>query len=75
MLGRFSDRLKAWWRGQYVQPSLKEIFGEEEPKERFTRPRLAGATIAIWGFWCKHWTFLVTTIITLIGLYIAYVKF
>jgi len=74
MLGKFAKGIRSWWRGKYMVPSLGEIFGEEEPKDRFVKPWLARTTIAIGAFWCKHWKFLTTTTIGLIGLYIAMIQ-
>lgn len=72
---KFAQGIKEWWRGKYIQPSLGEIFGEEGPKERFQRPWPARVISAIWGFWCRHWQFIVATLITLIGVYVVYLTY
>ena len=58
-------RIKTWWRGKYVQPSLTEIF-DGETQKRFIRPWTAQVFVVVRQFWLNHWQFLIGTLVAIL---------
>lgn len=70
-MGKLTERLKDWWRGEYIKSSLGEIFGEEEAKERFRRPHFVRFLHAIARFWVAHWQWIIGTVLAIIAIIVA----
>lgn len=70
-MARLAQRLKHWWRGEYIKPSLGEIFGEEEPKEPFRRPYFVRCLYTMGRFWLAHWQWIIGTALAIIAIIVA----
>ena len=69
------NRMKRWWTGEFVDSTLEHILDENESGEgHFKRPWLARAVIATGVFLNKEWKWVVATSISLLAIYIAYLK-
>ncbi|TAJ98219.1 hypothetical protein EPO44_11980 [bacterium] len=71
-MGRLAQKLKGWWRGEYIKPSLAEIFGEEESKERFRPPYFVRSLYAMARFWLAHWQWIIGTALAIIAIIVAF---
>lgn len=65
------QKVKNWWRGEYIRPSLGEILGEEEPTERFRRPYFVRSLYVVRRFWLAHWQWIIATALAIIGIIVA----
>lgn len=61
-------KIKDWWRGEYQQPTLAQVLGEEEEGPEFRRPWLAQLCHSVVGFLAKHWVQLITWLIAVAGI-------
>lgn len=71
------QKIKNWYRGSYIQPTLEEIFdryGTTPLENHFKPPLLAKILNAMGHFWLKHWQWIIATIIALIGIYLLYLQ-
>ena len=69
------DRLKEWWQGDYVEPSLEQILDREDDGEgRFDRPWIVRVIVSTSGFIKKEWKWLLGFSLSAAAVYIAYLK-
>jgi len=71
-MSKLAQRLKQWWRGEYIKPSLGETFGEEKPKERFRRLYVVRCLYVMGSFWLAHWQWIIGTALAIIGISVAF---
>jgi len=76
MLSSFAEKIKKWYRGRYIPPPQNDpgdsvvIIGPG----RYEQPLAAKIIKWFAEFWMAHWTWIITTIIMLIGLIVAILK-
>jgi hypothetical protein len=70
---KIKDTIKNWYRGQRVEIRLpKDMIGL--PVVNYTQPSLARFLKVIGNFWLNQWKWIITTTITIIAIYITYLK-
>lgn len=73
------EKIKNWYRGQYIPTTTAELFNQPIPGEGHFKPPLFAKMINGTGkFWLKHWQWIITTFIAIIVgslmVYFTYLK-
>lgn len=76
-------KFKNWYRGKHIPYSIQEMFDLQQPRylerqkpiaEKFEQPLIASILNFIAKFGLRHLKWILGFVVSLIGLYIAYLK-
>src|SRR5690625_5011610 len=68
-------KIANWWHGKYVDSTLENVLGETDEGEGYVqRPAIVRASHAVGRFIAREWKWLVGFVISLLALYVAYLK-
>jgi hypothetical protein len=72
------NKIRDWWHGDYVPASIEDVIESahsDSPAEgHFNRPWIAIQCGHLKSFWLRHWQYLLTTLLGLIGLTLLYLQ-
>lgn len=60
------QKIRKWWRGEYIPTPLSEILEETPPTERFKKPAIRIALESVWKFWLARWVVILPVIAVLV---------
>ena len=73
MLSNIINKISNWWRGEWQEPTMEEIFEHDEIPDKYKHHWSASLARLIRSFWLKHWKALLPIIVgTSVALFIHF---
>jgi len=73
MIRSVINKISSWWQGEWVEPTMEEIFEHDNPPDKYKHHWSASIIRASFYFWLKHWKVLFPVIAaTVVALFIHF---